>query len=167
MSRRKIPPDAFYLYMSLGPKGSYEAVAEKYGVSKRAVTALAAKERWQERLQEIQKKAADATKEKVIESLEAMNERHLKALRAIQAKALDALRSVPLNTALAAVRALDLSIRQERTIRGEPSDRTAVSVEDVIRREYERWMVTPEKNTEAPEETEGDVADIPIADEPQ
>ncbi len=39
------------------------------------------------------------------------------------------------------MRALDLAIRQERLIRGEPSDRTAISVEDVVRREYERWMV--------------------------
>ena len=32
-----------------------------------------------------------------------------------------------------AVRALDLAIRQERLIRGEPSDRTAISVEEVTR----------------------------------
>jgi len=167
MSQHKIPVDAFYFYMSLGAKGSYEAVAEKYGVSKRAVTAIAAKERWQERVAEIQKKASEATKEKVIETLEAMNERHLLALRVIQAKALEALRAMPLNTALAAVRSLDLSIRQERTIRGEPSDRTALSVEDVIKREYERWMVASDTSTTTLEEDEGDDRDIPSADAPQ
>ena len=40
-----------------------------------------------------------------------------------------------------AVRALDVSIRQERLIRGEPSERTALQVEEVIKRQYERWMV--------------------------
>ncbi len=58
---------------------------------------------------------------------------------------------------MAAVRALDSSIRQERVVRGEPSDRTATSVEETIRSEYERWMtvtgdeldVEPEDNQKA------------------
>ena len=62
------------------------------------------------------------------------------SMQVIQGKALQALRKLPLSSAMEAVRALDLSIRQERLIRGEPSDRTAVTVEDVVRREYERWM---------------------------
>ena len=37
---KKIPPDAFDFYFSLGPPRSYQAVADKYGVTKRAVTAL-------------------------------------------------------------------------------------------------------------------------------
>ena len=49
-----------------------------------------------------------------------------------------------------AVRALGLSIKQESVILGEPTDRTALSIEDTIRREYERWMVVAE--TEAEEE---------------
>ena len=59
----------------------------------------------------------------------------------IQARALEALRHMPLESAMEAVRALDIGIRQERLIRGEPSDRTAIQVEDVIRREYSRWIV--------------------------
>jgi len=38
------------------------------------------------------------------------------------------------------VRALDIAIKQERLVVGEPTDRTAVSVEEAIRREYARWM---------------------------
>ena len=51
---------------------------------------------------------------------------------------------MPLDTAMEAVRALDISIKQERVIRGEPADRTAVSVEDAIRTEYQRWLVSDE-----------------------
>ena len=35
-----------------------------------------------------------------------------------------------------------MSIVKERLVRGEPSDRTAIGVEEVIRREYDRWLVT-------------------------
>ncbi len=51
---------------------------------------------------------------------------------------------VDFETAMDAVRALGISIREERVIVGEPSDRTAVSVEETIRREYDRWMVVKE-----------------------
>ena len=49
MSRR-IPPEAFSHYVSLGPGRSYQAVAEHFGVSKRAIVARAKAEDWQERL---------------------------------------------------------------------------------------------------------------------
>jgi hypothetical protein len=42
------------------------------------------------------------------------------------------------------VQALVKAIEQERLARGEPTERTAVSVEDVIKREYERWLVPVE-----------------------
>ena len=145
----KIPPDAFQFYVALGPGRSYAAVAEKYNVTKRAVTKHAARENWQERVREIERKARRASEEKAIETLEQMNDRHLKSLRVIQGKALEALKAMPLNTAMEAVRALDLAIRQERVVRGEPGDRTATTVEETIRGEYERWMVVSEKEQEA------------------
>ncbi len=46
-----------------------------------------------------------------------------------------------------AVRAIGLAVREIRVELGEPSDRTAVSIEDVIRKEYERWML-PAQGTE-------------------
>ena len=78
-------------------------------------------------------KARERANDKTSESMDAMNERHLKSARIVQGKALEALRGTPLETAMAAVKALDTGIRQERLIRGEPSDRTAVSVEETIR----------------------------------
>jgi len=97
---------------------------------------------------ELERKAREGAEKRALDSLEGMNLRHLKSLKIIQGKALEALRSMPLATAMEAVRALEMAIRQERLIRGEPSDRTAISVEEVVRREYERWM--------QPEEEEGD-----------
>ena len=78
-----------------------------------------------------------------------MTQRHLRSLKVIQAKALEALKMMALGSAMDAVRALDLSIKQERTIRGEPSDRTAINVEQLIREEYDRWLHTdPEDEDE-------------------
>ena len=142
---RKLPTDAFDVYVSLGPSRSYATVAKQFGVTKRAVTKLAAKEGWQGRLAQLEAKARERSDTKIVETLESMNGRHLKMLQVIQGKALEALKAFPLRDAMTAVRSLDLAIRQERTIRGEPGDRTAVAIEDVIRGEYQRWMVaTPE-----------------------
>ena len=137
----RIPLGAFEFYFA---NRSYRTVAEKYGVSKRAVTAHAKKENWQSRVAEREAKVRQASEKKAIETLEGMNDRHLKSLRFIQGKAIEALRSMALDTAMEAVRAIDISIKQERVIRGEPADRTAVSVEDAIRTEYQRWLVSDE-----------------------
>ena len=51
---KKIPTDAFDYYFSLGPSRSYQAVAEKYGASKRAVVGVAKRENWQKRLLEVE-----------------------------------------------------------------------------------------------------------------
>ncbi len=136
----KLPQDAFEVYMGLGPDRSYQTVADHFGVTKRAVTNRATKERWQQRAAEIEAKARQGAEQRLVETLEDMNTRHLKSLRIVQARALEALRAMPLQSAMEAVRALDVGIRQERLIRGEPSERTAVQVEELIRREYSRWM---------------------------
>ena len=41
-----------------------------------------------------------------------------------------------------AVRAADLAIKLERLVVGEPVERSSVSIEDVTRREMERWLVS-------------------------
>ena len=137
---RKLPSDAFSFYFGLGPGRSYERVAEKYGTTKRAVTKRAAKEGWQERILELETKAREDAERRMLESIEEMNARHLKALRVIQGKAIESLKSMSLDSAIDAVRALDVGIKGERLIRGEPSERTTVEVEEVIRREYDRWL---------------------------
>ncbi len=137
----KIPPEAFDYYFSLGPGRSYSAVAEKYGVTKRAVTNVAKRETWQLRLLEVEAKAREGADKRNAQTLEAAHERRLKSLRLVQGKAIETLRQMPLESAMDAVRALVLSIKQESVLLGEPGDLSAVIVVDSIRREYERWMV--------------------------
>jgi hypothetical protein len=137
---RKLPSDAFAFYVSLGPSRSYEAVAQHFGVSKRSVTKLAVKEGWQQLAADAEREGLERAKAKAAESFEEVATRHLKTLRVIQSKALEALRAMPLETAMEAVRALDLAIKQERLVLGEPSERAAISIEDTIKGEYERWL---------------------------
>lgn len=141
----KLPTDAFDVYMSLGPARSYQAVADHFGVSKRAVTNRATKEHWQQRAGELEAKARQGAEQRLVETLEDMNTRHLRSLRVVQARAIEALRNHPLESAMDAVRALDISIRQERVIRGEPGERTSVQLEEIVRREYSRWMTGGEE----------------------
>ncbi len=136
----RLPPEAFDHYVGLGPERSYETVAQHYGVTKRAVTKRASNEGWQKRLSGLEAQARQRSDEAIIESIEQMKVRHLKTLQVVQRKALEALKSFSLNTAMEAVRALDVAIKQERLIRGEPSERMATTVEDTIRREYDRWL---------------------------
>jgi len=138
----RLPDDAFAQYMAMGPERSYEALATRLKVTKRTITRLATKERWQDRLSQIETQARVRLDDKLAESIEAVNARHIKTLRVVQAKALQALQSYSLDSAMDAVRALDIAIRQERVILGEPNERTAISVEEVIKREYDRWMAS-------------------------
>ena len=56
---RKIPDDAFSAYCAMGPERSYRVLADKYEVSKRAITKLAAREGWLERLANIEREARE------------------------------------------------------------------------------------------------------------
>jgi hypothetical protein len=140
----RLPDDAFQQYVNLGPTRSYDALAKRLGVAKRSITRLAARERWQERLAAIETQARERLDEKLVETIEAVNARHVKVFRAVLAKGLQALSAMPLSSAEAAVRAIEVAVRGERLVLGEPSDRSAVSFEEVARREFERWMPTVE-----------------------
>jgi len=138
----KVPSDAFDVYVRLGPTRSYEAVAKHFRVTKGAITKRAIREHWQARLAQVEAAARSRSDAKLVDTIEEMNARHLKIVQAVVGKALQALQAMPIDSGMDAVRALDLCIRQERIIRGEPGERSAVSVEEVIKREYERWMTT-------------------------
>ena len=138
---KKIPTDAFDHYFSLGPGRSYQQVADRYGVTKRAVTNLAGREDWQRRLAEIEAKAREDADKKRSQTLEVVYEQHMTALRLVFGKGVEALKGMAIDNPADAMKAIQLSIRGMRVALGEPTDRTAVSVEETIRREYERWMV--------------------------
>jgi len=135
----KIPSDAFSVYVAMGPGRSYQAMADKYGVSKRSVTRHAATAEWAARLQKIEEESRVKTDKRAAQTLDDMNERHLRIAKSLQAKALSALKNLPLDTTRDVIRALDLGVKQERLVRGEPTERSA-TVEEAIKREYERWM---------------------------
>ena len=138
---RKLPPNAFAYYLELGVGRSYEAVAKQFGCSKRTVTNHARTDGWQERLAEAERARTKKAEEKAVETLDAMDDRQLKVLRFIQVKSIEALKSMPLDSAMDAVKAFTLSIEKERLIRGKPSERTAIDIEKKIREEHERWLV--------------------------
>lgn len=138
---RKIPPDAFEFYVALGPERTHQRVADKYGVSRRSVVRHAGKERWKERLEEVERRAQAESEERVFELVREMNERHIKIAKTLQGKALEALRTLPIDKASDVIRALDLGVRQERLIQGEPSERSEMSVEETTKREMRRWLV--------------------------
>jgi hypothetical protein len=143
MGARKIPADAFEVYVSLGAGRSYTAIADRFQVNKRSVTALAKREDWQGRIAALEKKAKDALDQKAAETIEAMKGRHLAVYQALQRKALEALKMKSLDSAMDAVRALDVALEGERLVRGEPTERTAVEIEAKIRREHEMLVLKP------------------------
>jgi hypothetical protein len=138
---RKIPPDAFELYVSMGPERSYQEVAERCGVSKRAVQSCADREEWTERLARIEQQAREQSDKRLAEALEDIRSRHLKTLRAMNGRALEALKGYPITSGMDAIRAAEMVIKLERLIVGDPTDRNAVTLESTVRREYERWLV--------------------------
>ena len=137
---RKIPPDAFEFYHCLGPGRSYQAVADEYGVTKRAVTDFAKRERWRQRLEAIEREARERSDKKIAETIEEIRGRHLKTLRAMNARALSALQQFPLNSGMEAMRAAEMVIKLERLIVGEPSERTEVGIEEITRLEVARFL---------------------------
>ena len=136
----RIAPDAFDYYVSLGPERSYRAVAERYGVSKRAVVKRAAREGWAERLREIELVARAEADRKLTETLADMHGRHRRLLRAMSSRVATALRDYPLNNGMEAVRAAEVVIRLERLLAGDATERTAVSVEQLTRTEIDRLL---------------------------
>ncbi len=140
---RRIPSDAFEYYAGLGPGRSYRAVADKFGVTKRAVTKFASRDGWRERLDRIEQDVREKSDQKLVDVLGETRDRHLKTVRFMQARALTALKQYPLSSGMEAMRAAELAIKLERLIVGEPSERTEMNIEEITKRELEHWLVPP------------------------
>ena len=139
MSQR-IPIGAFEYYVGLGNDRSYELVASHFHVTKRAITKAAARERWVERLEKIERDAQTRVDEKLTESIEQMRLRHSKMLRAMASRAVKALQEYPLTSGMEGLRAAEAVIKLERLVAGEVTERGATSVELLIKGEYEQIM---------------------------
>ena len=112
----KIPETAFSEYLGLGTGRSYQTLADRYGVSKRAVVKLACRENWQERLEEIERTATAEADKKATESVKGIITRHLKLARWIQARAIETLKEAPLRNTSDALKALEFSLKEERRL---------------------------------------------------
>ena len=135
---RKLDPEAYAYYISLGAGRSYQAVADHFGVSKRTVTTTATREHWQELLAKADDRARDNASDGYVESMQQMSQRHLKVMRFMLGRAIDGMKTLPINSFADAARVAAVAIDRERLIRGEPTERTE-NVEAIIRREHERW----------------------------
>jgi ATPase subunit of ABC transporter with duplicated ATPase domains len=130
----RIPEGAFEDYLALGAERSYQTLAERYGVSKTAIVKRAKKERWQERIAELERKAQQRVEAKAVDQMEAVRERHLKEARFLQARAVQALKDLPPERGVRAAAALNIAWKHELLLLGEPTERQA-SVEELIKRE--------------------------------
>jgi hypothetical protein len=155
---RKIPEDAFARYVGMGVDRSYSAIAKEYAVTKRAVVKHARKERWAERLAEIEKLARETANAKLANDLADMQVRHGKLIKAMAARAAQALQQHPLTSGMDAIRAAEIAIKLERVIAGEPAERSELTVAETTKREIERFLAPAEP--ELDEEGDEDADDI-------
>ena len=131
---RRIPSDAYEDYLDMGTERSYQALADRYGVSKTAIVKRAKKERWQERIAEIERQARERAEEKAVDELEAVHKRQLQGTRFLQACGLRVLKELPPERAIRAASALNIAWKHELLLLGEPTERQA-NVEELIKRE--------------------------------
>jgi hypothetical protein len=151
----RIPDDAFDFYVSLGADRTYEAVAAHFGVSHSGIKKAARRENWQDRIADIEAEVQGRINKRFADEAEEMRDRHLKTVRAMMGRALKGIQQFPLANGMEAIRAAELTIRLERLIMGEVSERTEVRAEDVIRQEMKRWLVPVGAEVDFAEEFEG------------
>lgn len=110
---KRVPRDAFALYVALGAARSLELVAASYGLPLDAARAAATRERWEERLSDVERRA-EALAGPV--GARGAGDRHRRMLIAIASKAATELKTFQLTNARDAIRAAELVIRLERMI---------------------------------------------------
>jgi hypothetical protein len=153
----KVPSDAFAFYVALGPERSYQAVGDHFGVTKRTIVRTAGRENWSARLEAIEKKTRELTDAKLASDLHEMQLRHQKIVLAMASRAAKAIAEYPLTSGMEGMKAAEIAIKLERLLAGEPGERNQVSIEQVTKRELERF-VAPAKGS-AEDDGEEDAAD--------
>ena len=139
----RLPDDAYAVYAAMGPNRSYQAVADRYGVSKGAVGKRAKKENWPAKVAELEKQAAQESEAKAVEEMKAVKARQLQAARYLQARAVEVLKSQPAERGLRAANALQIGWKHELLLLGEPTERQA-NIEEITKRELARWLCVEE-----------------------
>ncbi len=123
----RIPAGAYEDYLALGTERSYQALADRYGVSKTAIFKRAQKEHWQERVAELVRQASERAEQKAVDKMEAVRERHLAEVRVLQAHALQALRDLPPEKGFRAASVLAIAWRHELRLLGVPDGQQATA----------------------------------------
>ena len=149
---KRLPPEAYSHYVELGATRSYEAVAQRYGVSKVTVVSHAAKENWQGRLKEAEQKAREEQNKKAVDTLQAVKERQLTEARILEHRALEALKTLPPEKAAKAAMMLQIAWRHELLLLGEPSERTELTIEEVTQREIQTLLKRVEVDDDGEED---------------
>ena len=156
MTVHKIGEDAFSYWVWLGQDRCYQSLADRYKCSKRAVQKVADKEKWVERLSEIEKDAQEKLDKKISTSLADMREHQLKIIQAMLGCAVKALASHPLDTGYQGACVAEKAIKLQRLIVGETTENTAHTVEQVTRQEIERLLVMPDEPGSIPDAEDAD-----------
>lgn len=137
----KIPDNAFETYVAMGTERSYQALADKFGVDKRSISRLAAKERWVERLAKIQEEARAATDKKLVADLQAVREQQLREVRYLRAEAIKGMKNLSPEKAVKFASALSIAWKHELFLLGEPTDRQATTIEEITKREIQTLLL--------------------------
>jgi len=139
---RKLPDDAFEAYVAMGAKRSYEALAQRYGASKRAIAKKASRENWSERMAKIEQGVRQKSDEGMVDAMAEMRERHMGTVKAMGLRALAALKEYPLTSGMDAIRAAEIAIKLERLLAGEPGERSELAIAEVTREEIQKLLTT-------------------------
>ena len=127
-------------------------MADHFGVSKRGVVNVAAREKWRERLEAIERSTQERVDQRLGEDLEEMQLRHLKLLRGIAGRAAKAIQEYPLTSGMEGMRAAEMVIKLERVIAGEATERSQLTVEQVTRQEIDKLLVRSDEPHDGDEE---------------
>jgi hypothetical protein len=145
---KRLPPDAFNFYVALGSERSHKLVADHFDVHKRTVTRTADRENWNERLAAVEKEARENSDKQLAKDLGDQRLRHRKMLTAMASRAARALQEYPLTSGMEGIKAAELVIKLERLLSGEATERTSLDIEQVVRREYQDFMIVEEEDGE-------------------
>lgn len=137
---KKIPDDAFTIYVAMGHERSYRLLAEQLGVSKRGLTEKAGAEHWAERLEAIEAEVQARVEAKLKDELEESQLRHRKLIRAVESRAAQAIAEHPLQSCAEGIKAAEMAIKMQRLLAGKPGERNELIVTQVTKAEIDRLL---------------------------
>src|SRR5690349_13667293 len=114
---RKLDDEAaFAFYVGLGSARTYGAVARRFNVTSRAIRKASKRNEWMARLAKIESDVQEQSDKKLTETRAQVRERHMKLLRAVESRAVEALQGHRLESAMQAVKAIEIAVKLERTV---------------------------------------------------